>query len=413
MADPASGIDWSSILGGGASLAGLGMSAGAQGQQIGILQNALNTIGPTQLQGYNISGPGGMSTGYNKTGAGSISLGALNPAFAGLIGGANGGIGNYSPALLQALTGSAGGTTGQALGTLNSAYGGNSAFQNLALGQASGLNQTYGDIYNNTLANLRAQAAPQIQQQAYGLQNTLFGNGVGDSTGAASGSLMAQNFGRGIAQADASNQLAAQQAALQGMQTQAGIAGSLSNTGNSLLSNAFANFGNTNQLVSGLNTASLNNSLSALQGAGALNTLGLNNYMAALQTGSAQANARNLSLFPYAGTAAALAGTPTVQGMLGSGLGQIGQSLLGANGGLGGLVNGIGGLVGRLFGGGGGTASSNGGGNNDPYAGFDTSGLGTLSGLNGFGTGNTVDSSGFNNLNSGFNSSDYSGSPGF
>src|SRR6185312_13639815 len=103
-----------------------------------------------------------------------------------------------------------------------------------------------------------------------------------DSSGAASGSLASQNFGRGVAQGDASMQLAAQQAAQSGMANQAGIASQLATTGSGLVTNALNNFGNTNQLISGLNTAGLNNSLSALQGAGVLNTMGLNNYNAGL-----------------------------------------------------------------------------------------------------------------------------------
>lgn len=351
MADPAAGLDLSNVLGGLTSLGGLGLSAYSQNQQNGILQNALNTIGPTQLQAYNLAGPGGMSAGYNPNGGASIGLGSLNPAFAGLVGSGTNGTGLYNPNMLAGLTGTAYGTENTALGALNGAYGGNNIFQNAALTQAGSLNNTYNSVYGNTLNSLQQMQAPQVQQQAFGLQNTLFGSGTLNSAGAASGALAAGNFGSQVNAMNAQDAMSAQQQALGAMQGQAGIAGSLSGTGNSLLSNAFANFGNTNQLISGLNTAQLNNSLQALQGAGALNTLGLNNYMAALQTGSAQANAKNLSLFPYAGVATALAGSPTATGMLASGLSGMGSSLLGGNGGLQGLISGIGNSLSGLFGG--------------------------------------------------------------
>lgn len=344
MADDSSSISFPQVLGGLSSLAGLGLSASNQQGRYDTLQNALNVIGPTSLNGYTLGGPGGMSSGYNPNGGASIDLGSLNPAFSGLVGAGAAGAGAYSSPLLSNLTGAAGGTLNPALANLTSAYGGNNNFQQLAALQAGGLNQTYNSIYGNTLANMRAQAAPGIQQQAYGLQNTLFGRGVADSSGAASGSLAAANFGRGVAQGDASMQLAAQQAALSGMSTQGQLASSLSGTGNALLSNAFGNFGNTSQLISGLNSAQLNNSLSALQGAGALNTLGLNNYLAALQTGSAQATARNQSLFPYANVALGLSGTQNAGNIFGSALSGAGSSLMGPNG--------IAGLLSGLFGGG-------------------------------------------------------------
>lgn len=357
MADAAAGLDLSQILGAGSSLAGMGLGAYSQGQQNSILQNALNTIGPTQLQGYNLTGPGGMSSGYNPNGGASISLGNLGGLFNNLAGSGTADSSNYNPALLANLTNTSNGTLGNALAGLNSAYGGNAAYQNAAALQAGTLNNTYNQTYNNTLGSLQAIQAPQVQQQAYGLQNTLFGNGTLNSSGAASGATAAANFGRDVNAMNAQNSLTAQQQALNAMTGQAGIASSLSNTGNSLLSNAFSNFGNTNQLISGLNTASLNNSINAVQGAGALNTLGLNNYNSALQTGSAQANAKNLSLFPYAGVATALAGSPTISGMLAGGLSSMGSSMMGSNGlnGLAGLLNNssLGNWVSGLFGGGG------------------------------------------------------------
>jgi len=310
------------------SLFGTGLGFYGANQSYGLLQNALNTIGPTQLGNFGLTGPAGGGSYNLQNGTGSLDFGSLNPAFAGLSSAAASGAGMYSPDLLNTLTQSSYGQLNPALGNLNSAYGLNNLYQGAGALQAGGLGQTYNSIYGNTLANMRAQAAPAIQQQAYGLQNTLFGNGVADSTGGASGSLAAANFGRGVAQGDATMQLNAQQAALQGMQTQSGIANQLSGTGSSLLSNAFNQFGNTNQLISGLNTASLNNALSATQGAGAINTLGLNNYNSGLQTQLAAANARNGSLFPYAMVSQALAGKPNAATSLGTDLSANGGSLL-------------------------------------------------------------------------------------
>jgi hypothetical protein len=239
--------------------------------------------------------------------------------------------------LLAGLTNNATGTLGLSTNALTGAYGNYNAGMGAANAQLGNLGD-FSTNYNNLLAANRAQSAPGIQQQAYGLQNTLFGNGVADSTGAASGSLAAQNFGRGVAQADATNQLNAFQEATTQQNSAASNYGTLTNSANGILSNALTNFGNTNQLISGLNTAQLNNSLQAVQGAGALNTLGLNNYNAALQTGATQATARNQSLFPYASVATALSGTQNAGNILGNALSTAGSSLSGNNSGIGGLL---------------------------------------------------------------------------
>jgi hypothetical protein len=332
-----SGLNLSSLLGGLLSAGGTGVAAYNQQQAYNGLQSALKTIGPTSLNGYTLGGPGGMSSGYNQNGTGGIDLGSLNPAFGNLSNAAGSGSGLYNPGLLAGLTNNATGTLGLSTNALTGAYGNYSAGMNAANTQLGSVGD-FGTNYNNLLGAYRAQSAPGIQQQAYGLQNTLFGNGVADSTGAASGSLAAQNFGRGVAQADSTNQLNAFQGALQQQSSAANNYGTLSNSANGILSNALSNFGNTNQLISGLNTAQLNNSLQAVQGAGALNTLGLNNYNAALQTGGTQATARNQSLFPYASVATALSGTQNGGNILGNALSTAGSSLSGSNSGIGGLL---------------------------------------------------------------------------
>jgi hypothetical protein len=341
MADPTAtptGIDFSNLIGSGLSLGGLGLGAYNQQQQYNLLQGALKTIGPTSLNGYSLAGPGGLSSGYNPNGSGSISLGSLNPSYGNLASAAGGSSAAYNPGLLAGLTGNAAGTLGLSTGALTGAYSNYNAGMGAANAQLGNLGD-FGTNYNNLLSAFRAQSAPGVQQAAYGLQNTLFGNGVADSTGAASGSLAAQNFGRGVAQADSTNQLNAFQAALGQQQAAASNYGTLTSSANGLLTSALNNFGNTNQLISGLNTASLNNSLSAIQGAGALNTLGLNNYNAALQTGAAQATARNQSLFPYASVATSLAGTPNANSIFANGLSTAGSSLSGNNSGLSGLFS--------------------------------------------------------------------------
>ena len=320
------------LFGAGASLTGLGVSMSNQQNNYNVLQNALGQIGPTALPNVSVNGPGGIGGTYSPTGGVNVGLGSLTGAFNGLVGAGGAGAAGYSPALLSGLTGSANGTVGSALSGLNSAYAGNNSYQTMAAGQASGLNQTYGQVYNNTLNSLHAEQQPQVQQQAFGLQNTLFGSGVLGSTGAASGAIAAGNFGSQVNAMNAQDAMTAQQQGLSAMNSQAGLASVLSNTGNNLLNNAFSNFGNTASLVSGLNTSNLTNGLSALQGAGALNTLGLNNFLAGLQSSSAASTARNQSLFPYANVALGLSGAPNAQTMLGQALSGAGTSLLGTQG---------------------------------------------------------------------------------
>lgn len=364
----ATGINWGQLLGGLASGAGLGLAASDQQNGYNVLQNALQTIGPTALQGYGLTGPGGSNSSYNTTGGANIDLGSLNGAFGNLASAGTSSAGNYSPQILQQLLSGSNGTLNSAQGNLNSAYGSNSNYQGLASGLAGSAGQTYNDVYNNTLSSLQAQQQPGVQQQAFGLQNTLFGRGVLDTTGAGSGAIAAGNFGSQVNAMNAQDSLSAQTQALQAQTSQTNNAATLSGTGNSILSNAFSNFGNTNSLISGLNTAQLNNSATALNSATGLNTMGLNNLQSALGVGSGQATARNQSLFPYASTASALAGTQTAQGLLGNSLSSAGSSLLGS-GGLSGLLTsllggssggssgstgsgGLAGLLSGLFGGG-------------------------------------------------------------
>lgn len=339
VAGQSSGLNTSNLLGGLLSAGGVGLSAYNQQQAYNGLQSALSTIGPTSLNGYTLGGPGGMSSGYNPNGSGSISLGSLNPAFGNLSGAAGSGSGLYDPTMLANLTGNANGTLGQSTSALNSAYGNYNAGMGAANTQLGSLNQTYGQVYNSTLGNLQAIQQPQVQQQAFGLQNSLFGKGTLDSTGATSGAISAANFGSQVNSMNAQDSLTAQQQALSAQTAGANNYSTLSNSANGILSNAFNNFGNTNQLISGLNTAQLNNSLQAVQGAGALNTLGLNNYNAALQTGSAQSTARNQSLFPYASVATALSGTQNGSNILGGALSSAGSSLSGNNSGVSGLLS--------------------------------------------------------------------------
>lgn len=335
------GLNLSNLLGGLLSAGGAGLSAYNSQSAYSGLQNALNTIGPTQLNGYTVGGPGGSSSGYNQNGTGSIDLGSLNPAYGNLAGAAGGSSAAYNPALLQGLTNNATGTLGASTNALNSAYGNYNSGMNAANTQLGALNQTYGQVYNNTMGSLQAQQQPQVQQAAFGLQNTLFGNGTLNSSGATSGALAAGNFGSQVNAMNAQDSLSAQTQALNAQTAGAQNYSTLSNSANGILSNAMTNFGNTNSLISGLNTASLNNSLSAVQGAGALNTQGLNNYNAALGTGTAQATATNQSLFPYASVATALAGQP-------NGLSSLASLLSGAGSSVG--SSGISGLLSSLLG---------------------------------------------------------------
>lgn len=361
-------MNWDTLLPQLGGALGIGLGAMGANNTYSNYMSGFGQMTPTQLGNFSMSSPTGVGSYNLGAGTGQIGYGALSPTFNGLAGLTSAGVGGYNSSLIPGLTTSAYGTLNPALSTLNSAYSGNNLYQQEAATQAGSLGQTYNDIYGNTLAAMRAQAAPAEQQAAYGLQNTLFGNGVAGSTGGASGSLMAANFGRGLAQADASRQLAAEQAAQSGMSTQAGVAGELANTGNGLLTNAFQNFGNTNQLISGLNTADLNNAITGIQGAGAIGSLGLNNYNAGLQTALSAAQARNGSLFSYAMGLNGMNSLANPYSVAANGLtannGSLLNSLFGtaASGGspgttglIGGLVKGAGSLYNDIFGGGGST----------------------------------------------------------
>lgn len=403
-------VDLTNFLNTLGSVGSTGLGIAGNQQSYDVLNNALKTIGPTQMGNFSMGGPGGLNGNFNlQNGAGSIDLGSFNPSYSGLASVGSGGIGGYNTGLIPGLTSTAGSTLSPALANLTGAYGQNSAFGGAANTQLGSLNDTYNSIFGNTLANMRAQAAPGIQQQAYGLQNTLFGNGTLGSTGAASGSLAAQNFGRGVAQGDASMQLAAQQAAQSGMANQAGIASQLATTGSGLVTNALNNFGNTNQLISGLNTAGLNNGLSALQGAGVLNTMGLNNFNTGMQTQLAAAQARNGSLFPYAVTASSLVQQPNMLNGIGAALGANGGSLLSTllgNGSTRGLLSqlipGLTSAIKGLAGGSGGAGSGFTGGSFNSGIGspIDTTGLQNSNGFSSFD--NFANSSGFDPTTGGY-----------
>lgn len=250
--------------------------------------------------------------------------------------------------------------------------------------QLASLNQTYGQVYDNTLGNLRQQAGVQNERQFANLNQNLFSTG---RMGTSGGGLQTEAFARGLAQADAGYQLQAQQQAQMAQQNQLGLAQGMTGIGsglaaqqNDLLNSAFNRFTQTSGLNADINNqrfqrsmygneqqyaraqenlgtqmqlagfptqlqgAQLQNSLSALQGQAGIQSMGLQNYAQAAQLAQAEANAR----VGAGSNMAAIAGSPN----FGSGAaqnaamwGQVGGALIQNS-------DRIGASLGRLFGGG-------------------------------------------------------------
>jgi hypothetical protein len=206
-------------------------------------------------------------------------LGALNPAFLGLVGLAEQGIGSAAAgggmpaALAQALAATGtpiqvgqdntldlisqglGGQFGAQLagieglmsggfqrGLQDTAFGG-------ALAQAAAAGTGFQDVADNTLSLLREQAQPFESRAFQDLQENLFSTG---RLGTSGGALQTEAFARGLAQADIGRQLQAQEEArrvqTQALQQATGLAGigtGVRGLEDELLQSAFGRFAQT------------------------------------------------------------------------------------------------------------------------------------------------------------------------
>lgn len=408
----------------GVAIAGYGAySQNQAGKKAQDAQNRALANSSTTLGDFSTNGTNGGGASYNQqTGQIEYGVGNLTGAQSALSRFAGAGVPNAGSGLpsnvqqaaqgvqnasgvnqgdlglgsLDSLTGAAKQTFGNAQQSLQQAYQPfQQGLQNTAFAGAgqnlNSLNQTYGQVYDNTLGNLRTQAADVNNKAFAGLQNNQFATGRLGSTG---GALQTEAFAKGIASADAGYQLQAQQQAqsaqqnqLQLAQGQAGIGSGLASQGDDLLNSAFNRFSSNSNLLSSLNAqrfqqsmygnqtqydraqtnlgnqtnlaalpsqlqgAQLQNVLQALQGTGGIQQQGINDAQLGLNAAGTAANAR----IGAGSNAAAIAGSPSY-GMngaaSGAALGQIGGSLISAG------QNGTGGLLGRLFGGSGTTSQT-------------------------------------------------------
>lgn len=394
---------WMDVAGLLTSIGGGALSAGAAGKTSSQLNQLLGQL-QGQLPGYTFAGPGGQTGFLNpQSGTAGFGLGNLDTAYNALsqygLNGVNAaqGAGNLPAGLTQAGAGVAGAVPGSQFqpGLTSAAFGGanqflqnvgqnNSQLTGLASNALAGANtqvgaagQNYQDVFNSTLNNLRANAAPQNLLAANGLQDSLFGTGRLGTTG---GGNLATAFARGLAQADAGYQLQAQQQAMAQQQNALGLAQGLAGIGNGALglnanlqqnnlglAQGLAGIGsgitalgeNLNQglfnrqqgnfntqatlaqLPLQLQQQQLGLGLAGIAGANQLNQSGLNNFQAALQAAVAQSNARNQTANAQASLGATRAQTPTSADTWGSILTGIGTRLADPNSSLNNLLGGL------------------------------------------------------------------------
>jgi hypothetical protein len=339
-------VDLTTLLGLIGTIGGGALSANAAGNTSDSLSGLLRSLGSTQLQPFQMQGPGGQWAGLNPNGALPGASGGGGSMYAG---GSGGWIptpgGGMQPIMTMGAgggsgaTGMGGGMAGVGLGSLDPAFNslvnyGTSEINNAAnmpqfgnslqgaayggaINQINDIGSSYQSVFNNILGNMRANAAPDNLLAANKLQDSLFGTGRLGSTG---GGLLAESFAKGLGQADASYQLAAMQGAQQQRTNSLGLAQGLAGIG-----------GDITNLDQQLRTGTLGRGLQALAGQAGLNTQGLNNFQAALQSAIAQTQARTATAGAQASLAGAQAQTPTSGDVWGQILTGIGGRLLGNN----------------------------------------------------------------------------------
>lgn len=421
------GAGTAGLVAGGGAPAGGSIAAGLGGAGAAGGAGWLSTLGSlasgplSGLLGSLVGGkPSGGGAGQQPGAGGSaalgdprsinISLGDMEPARAGLVGMGNDALGRAQqmgglPAnIQQALRGVQGasglpgmpnnsmvsnGVNNQFLQSMFAMNRGSVApgLQNQAFAGASNqiadASRGFGDVRQQTLDTLRAQAQP-FETRAYDkLQNDQFARGQMGSSG---GALQTEAFARGLGQADTDRQLQAnnearltQQNALGLGQGMAGIGGNVAGLDDQLLQSAFGRFAQTAGLSNDLsqqrfgNSMLLNNTgydrsqnnlqnqitaaglptalqgsqlalaLQAMGGANSLNDQGLKNFQASLAASQASANARIGSGSNASALLAQASGMPTSGDMWGQFLTGAGSRMSNnaGNAGLAGILSGL------------------------------------------------------------------------
>jgi hypothetical protein len=267
-------MSWGAVIGAGAALIGGKMSANSASKSLRAQEKQAKLLSDVGFTPWGTTGFGGAGVSFDN-GQANFDLGSFQGLFD-MFGqnsynsmrqgrqfqdAANQGLGG-----ILALSGQAGGLAqgagARAEGLQQNGF--QRGLQDLLFGgatQTAGrLNQGFDGIRDDTLSLLRQQAQPFEQRQFQGLQDTQFAQGIMGSTG---GSLQTEAFARGLGQADISRQLAASgearatQGSLQSLLgAQLGGGQALAGLENSLLNDAFNQFGS----MSGL-TADLNNTV--------------------------------------------------------------------------------------------------------------------------------------------------------
>jgi hypothetical protein len=341
--------------------------------QMAAYRGAMGAYG---LSPTTFAGPGGSTVGF---GGGAGPSGSSPPGgsgagpFVSLGNGLDSAYGNYASAagaplqgtqdMLARLFGSNGAAAGGASSLMGTGFG---QLNNPLIGQAFGAaganignaGNDFTSTYNNVLQRQLQSLQRPTELAKASLDDSLFQRG---QMGSSAGGLQTEAFARGLGEAQNqaatnaySTALGARNSDIGAANTFAGIGSNGMQLGNSLLSNAFGQFNNTNAIGGNLANSIFNQNLginnSGLNGVTSLNSLGLNNFKSALD----YATANNNSMRGAAGTAGAMALNPNYAP---------GNQYLGGFGSLlGGLSNGQGGGVlgslGQLFG------------NNNPFSGF-------------------------------------------
>lgn len=343
------------LLGGAASIYGGVKAAQGSSQVANQQQQALAASRGVNFGPFNFTGLGGSGATFTPGVGGGFGLGAglngvnnqltgLAGLFSGNAGAPGGGPGvDALSGFLKSLQGAGGANPlpgAPDTGALTN--GASTAFQQ-ALGGLQGITP------GSTLANLRAQAAPQEQQQQQSLLDNQFKMGT---LGTSGGALQTEAFARGLGQADLTRQTTATSledsllnSAFSRFGQTANLASDLSNTGfNNALNLSNTGFGRTlsgatagagiagqvAQLPLALQGTQLGLALQALQGTGGLQQQGLGLFQAGLAGNQSVANAALGS----SQLTNSLVGNPNyAAGQLGPAniLGQLGSVLQGGN----------------------------------------------------------------------------------
>lgn len=146
------------------------------------------------------------------------------------------------------------------LGSFMSGQQGGNALAMRSLADAFGGGFNPNTIATDALGKLRAQAAPQEQQQMQDFMQNLYSSGRGAVTGAAGneasmgGGRLAAAFGQGLSRADIDRQIAAQEYGI-----------NAANASENLLKSAFGRFMDSSQFAADMNANAFNRQRGVLQ----------------------------------------------------------------------------------------------------------------------------------------------------